>query len=190
MLWGAIHLPFIMAFVLGAAALSKIVLATDCSDANIEDLLTISMVKSSNEVPIGLRWFYCIGLGLALFCMGIISLCHIHKDGPVGVRIKKRNRMANRFIVCIIFFALPTATSLDSLQLVSVTTGLVIWVLLLELWGMSCPDESFFGEKKQCKYVARCKISKKDLETAVRRGTVLSVSALQDKGEKGYELAS
>jgi len=188
MLWGSVHIPFVMSFVLGAAALSKLVLTTDCSNANIDDLLDISMVKSEHEIPIGLRWFYCVGLGLALFCMGIISLTHVHKDGPAGVRIKKRHRLTNRFIVCIVFFALPTATSLNSLQLISVSTGLVIWVLLLELWGMSCPNESFFGEKRQCKYSARCKISKRDLEAAVKGGHVVNVSSLQATGEKGYDL--
>ncbi len=184
MVWGTAHLPFVMSFVLGASALSKLVLATDCRDANIEALFETYMARSDTEIPRGLRWFYCIGLGLALFCMGIISICHIHKDAE-GVRIKKRHRMANRFAVCIIFFCLPTAQWLNSLQLVSITTGLVIWVLLLELWGMSCPDESFFGEKKPCRYTAKCKISKKDLESAVKGGHVVNVSALKDTGEKG-----
>ncbi|KAE8449698.1 hypothetical protein EG329_007473 [Mollisiaceae sp. DMI_Dod_QoI] len=173
MVWGTAHLPFVMSFVLGASALSKLVLATDCRDANIEALFETYMARSDTEIPSGLRWFYCIGLGLALFCMGIISICHIHKDAE-GVRIKKRHRMANRFAVCIIFFCLPTAQWLNSLQLVSITTGLVIWVLLLELWGMSCPDESFFGEKKPCRYTAKCKISKKDLESAVKGGHVVN----------------
>lgn len=116
--------------------------------------------------------------------MGIISISHLHKDAD-GVRISKKTRMMNRFAICIIFFALPTAKGLNSLQLVSVTTGLVIWVLLWELWGMSCPQESFFGEKKPCRYTARCKISKKDLETAVKDGQVVSVSSLSEKEDKG-----
>lgn len=70
LIWSAVHLPFIMSFVLGAAALSKLVLATDCADANLEDLLELSMEKSEHEIPDGLRWFYCAGLGLALFMMG------------------------------------------------------------------------------------------------------------------------
>jgi len=93
--------------------------------------------------------------------------------------------MVNRFAVCIILFCLPTAHSLNSLHLVAITTGLIIWVLLLELWGMSCPDESFFGEKKPCKYTARCKISKKDLELAIKGGHVINVSDLSERGEKG-----
>lgn len=61
-----------MSFVLGAAALSKLVLATDCPDADAHDLLELSEEKSEHEIPDGLRWFYCAGLGLALFCMGML----------------------------------------------------------------------------------------------------------------------
>lgn len=63
-----------MAFVLGAAALSKIVLATDCPNALLESLTEFYVEKSEHEIPIGLRWFYCAGLGIALFCMGMIPL--------------------------------------------------------------------------------------------------------------------
>lgn len=126
-----------------------------------------------------------------LTTIGIISLTHIHKESSGHlIRIRKRTRLANRFAVCIILFCLPLVHSLNSVQLVSTTTGLVIWVLLLELWGMSCPDESFFGEKSACKYTARCKISKKDLESAVKGGQVIKVQEFMDRGEKGmYELS-
>ena len=124
--------------------------------------------------------------GSQLTGTGVISLCHIHKESSGDrIRIKKRTRLANRFAVCIILFCLPVVHWLNSLQLVSITTGLVVWVLLLELWGMSCPDESFFGEKKACKYTARCKISKKDLESAVKGGHVINVEELSSRGEKG-----
>jgi hypothetical protein len=179
-----------MSFVLGAAALSKLVLATDCQSTKIEDLTEEYILKSEPEIPIGLRWFYCAGLGIALFSMGIISITHVHKEVAQGVRIPKTYRMLNRFAVCIIIFVLPTAHELNSLQLISVTTGLVIWVLVLELWGSSCPQESFFGEKKSCKYTAWCKISKKDLESAVKGGHVINVEQLSDRGEKAmYQLS-
>lgn len=197
------------AVVLGASALSKFVLATDCSDARLEDLTETYMSKADAKIPAGLRWFYCVGFGTALACMsrsicykninskstklfsGAISVCHIHKDTKgFRIRIRKRYRVANRLVVCIIMCCLPTVHSLDSLQLVSVMTGLVVWVLLLELWGMSCPDESLFGEKTTCRYTARCKISKKDLEAAMKGGAVVNVRSLSDRGEKGmYELS-
>jgi hypothetical protein len=206
MAWSTAHLPFIMSFVLAAGALSKLVLATDCRDTKIEDLTETYILKSDPEIPIGLRWFYCGGLGIALFCMGksppllpvrlsltksgIISICHVHKDPAMGIRVRKSKRMANRFAVCIILCCLPTAHHLNSLQLISIVTGLIIWVLFVELFGCSSPEESFFGEKKQCKYTARCKISKKDLESAVKGGHVINVSELSDRGEKGlYEMS-
>lgn len=58
-----------MSFVLGGAALSKLVVATDCQDANVEDLTETYQAKSESEVAIGLRWFYCAGFGIALACM-------------------------------------------------------------------------------------------------------------------------
>ena len=55
---------------------------------------------------------------------------------------------------------------------------------------MSCPNETFFGEKKPCKYTARCRIMKKDLESAIKGGRVIQVQQLADSGEKGmYELS-
>ena len=189
-IWGGVHLPFIMSYVLGAAALSKLVLASDCSDADMHDLTPFYEEKSEDHLPAGLRWLYCVGLGLALLFMGVISLTHVHKDPPIGVRIKKCYRLANRAVVCVIFFCLPLAHDLNSLQLVSITTGMVVWVLLLELFGVSCPGDSFVGEKRRCKYTARCKISKKDLESAVKSGTVINVENLSGKGEKGmYEMS-
>lgn len=200
MAWTTAHIPFIMSFVLAAAALSKLVLATDCRDTKIEDLTETYMLKSEHEIPIGLRWFYCAGLGIALFCMGkslspdvyivltlsgIISICHLHKDPAFGVRVSKQKRMANRFAVCIIYLCLPTAHHLNSLQLVSIATGLIIWVLFVELFGCSSPEESFFGEKRACKYTARCKISKKELHAAIKGNQVINVSELSDRGEKG-----
>lgn len=59
-----------MTFVLASAALSKLVLQTDCADASVEDLSEDYQGKSEPDVAIGLRWFYCTGLGIALACMG------------------------------------------------------------------------------------------------------------------------
>ena len=68
-LWITSHLPFIMGYVLAGAALSRIVLATDCRDANVEDLTEQYVSKSEPELSSGLRWYYCGGLGVALFSM-------------------------------------------------------------------------------------------------------------------------
>jgi hypothetical protein len=58
-----------MSFVLGGAALSKMVLATDCSDANINDLTDTYQAAADDIVLVGLRWFYCAGFGIALASM-------------------------------------------------------------------------------------------------------------------------
>ena len=77
MIWMTAHLPFIMGYILAAASLSRLVLATDCHDANAEDLTEAYISNSQREVPSGLRWFYCGGLGTALLCMStrLHSLC-------------------------------------------------------------------------------------------------------------------
>lgn len=115
-------------------------------------------------------------------------MTHVHKESNDGrIRLAKRYRMANRLAICIIMICLPLAHSLNSLHLVSVVTGLLVWVLLLELWGASCPDDSFFGEAS-CKYTARCKVSKKELETAAKSGNPIDVQKLGRKGNVEYEV--
>jgi hypothetical protein len=84
MLWAAVHVPFVMSFVLAAGSLSKLVLATDCGDTKLEDLTEIYITKSEHEIPTGLRWFYCAGLGIALACMGL-SLAYILRPSPFSV---------------------------------------------------------------------------------------------------------
>lgn len=69
MIWISIHLPFIMAYVLASASLSKLVLAHDCSDTDLESLGESYVERSEEHIPDGLRWFYCAGLSLALTCM-------------------------------------------------------------------------------------------------------------------------
>lgn len=96
----------------------------------------------------------------------------------------------NRFAISVIIFCLPLARNLNSLHMISTTTGLILWVLLLELYGASCPKDTFFGENQACKYTARCKIAKKEMELAVKNGNVINVWELAGSGEKGlYELS-
>lgn len=64
-----VHLPFIMAYVLAGASLSRLVLATDCQDVNVDDLTDAYTGSSKSEISSGLRWFYCSGLGVALLSM-------------------------------------------------------------------------------------------------------------------------
>lgn len=95
-------------------------------------------------------------------CLAIISICHVHKEPEKGnIRLRKRVRIISRFVICIILFCLPTAQSLNSLQLLSTTTGLISWVLVLELWGTSNPSQKFSGGTHTSRYTAKTKISKK-----------------------------
>lgn len=63
-----------MSYVIASASLSKLVLAHDCNDTDTETLDESYIGRSEAEIPIGLRWFYCAGLGIALFCMSGSSL--------------------------------------------------------------------------------------------------------------------
>ena len=74
--WISIHLPFTMAFVLSGAALAKIVLAHDCPDADPESLWEVYEERSQEAITPGQRWFYCVGLGISLACMGKSGLMY------------------------------------------------------------------------------------------------------------------
>ena len=190
-LWMTAHLPFIMAYVLAGASLSKLVLATDCHNANPEDLTEAYRAKSEPEVPEGLRWFYCAGLGIALLCMSIISMTHEHKVFD-GQRIGKKYRIPNRVAVSVILICLPLAKDLSSLQLVSVTTALVVYVLMTDVYGSTSINDSFWKCNSQCKYRANCPLKKKIQVNALKSGTEIKLEEVKiDAGEKGfYEVSS
>lgn len=63
-----------MSYVLGAAALSKLVIAHDSSNSDPHTLTSHWEHRSIGEIPLAIRWFYCAGLGLALACMGLYPL--------------------------------------------------------------------------------------------------------------------
>jgi hypothetical protein len=160
-----------MAFILASAALSKLVVATDCADAPADTLTEFYHERSDEEVGLGLRLFYCAGLAIALASMGVISFSHEHKLF-LTCRMPKWLRLCFRGAVCIIIICLPAAPpeTLSSLGLVSITTGLTVGVLLVELWGKSCEEDTFWGDSTTCRYTAKC--SKKRLEEALKDGEV------------------
>jgi len=173
-----------MAYILAATALSKLVVAIDCPNTQLADLTEHYQHRSANVVSLGLRLYYCVGLGIALFSMGVISLSHEHKV-PIGMcRLPKWLRLSNRGAICIVFFCLPAAGErLNSLHLVALTTCLTTWVLLLELWGKSCRSQPFFfgaGEGK-CEYTARC--GQRRLEGATKSDGEVDIVEL-GRGEK------
>ncbi|KAG8941283.1 hypothetical protein FRC04_004645 [Tulasnella sp. 424] len=73
-LWFNAHLPFIMGFTLSSAALSRLVVAHDCPNADPERLMPTFAERSEAELSSGLRWFYCAGLGIAFFFMGGLAV--------------------------------------------------------------------------------------------------------------------
>ncbi|KFA77142.1 hypothetical protein S40288_05295 [Stachybotrys chartarum IBT 40288] len=146
-LWQHIHLPFIMAFLVATAGLSLLVLASDVPLADPERLSSNYRDLSLDYIQSGTRFFYCHGLAIALLCMGVISWCHEHRKPPT-LRWSKTVRLANRMVICFIMFFLPLAQDLRSTNLIALTLCLVLWVLLVELWGKSSTDDPFIGDKE------------------------------------------
>ena len=70
-----IHLPFIMSFVLAGGTLAKLVLAHDSKSLDPHYLTHHYEERSEDHISEGQRWFYCAGLGIALFCTG--EFCHL-----------------------------------------------------------------------------------------------------------------
>lgn len=60
----------ILGFTLAAGAAAKLVVAHDCANADNENLAEGSALRSVGEIALGLRWFYCGRLGVALAWMG------------------------------------------------------------------------------------------------------------------------
>lgn len=138
-LWFNAHLPFIMAFTLSAAALSRLVVAHDCINANPEDLIPTWEERSEAELTRGLRWFYCSGLGIAFFFMGVISF--VRRDPPrKNERIPQRYRLVLRTAVAVVWLCLPVAKELNSLELIGITTSMTVFTLAVDVYGMGRND--------------------------------------------------
>ena len=193
-LWVTAQVPFIMGYVLAAATLSQLVLAHDCHNADPDTLGENYVSKSAASVSSGVRWYYCGGLGVALLFMSLISLSHIHKRLP-NARFRKRPRLVIRCCIAIIIICLPLAHDhLSSLDLISITTALVVFVLVLDLYGNSCAGDAFWTggfcaeQKKQCKYSARCHISKRkkrEIEEAMRKGEKVDIESMLKRSGTG-----
>lgn len=165
MIWTMSHLPFIMAYVLGGGALSRLVLAVDTPDSHLDALAEPYRAKAEADIPWGIRWFYCGGFSVALIFMGFISISHVHKEIE-GLRWKKRYRLTGRYAIAVIILLLPLAESLDSLELVGIVTALVFVALVLELWACSSCNECPWTRSTPCRYVGKCQ--KKDLQALLK----------------------
>lgn len=166
-----------MSYIISCAALSKLVIASDSADADPETLTPHYAEKSEPHIDLGLRLFYCVGLGLALAVMLAINLSHEHKVAVSACRIPHWARLANRAVVCVVLCCLPAAGDrLNSLHLGALGTGLSAWVLAVELVGRSCRETSLFGGGGRCGYAARC--SRRELDEAMKSGGDVEVRAL------------
>ncbi|EFW98424.1 hypothetical protein CMQ_4276 [Grosmannia clavigera kw1407] len=173
-LWQNAHLLFTLAFVLSSAALSRLVVATDCANAPLDSLTPAFQAKATSHLGLGLRLYYSTGLGVALAAYALIAATHVHKATP-HCRLTKPLRLANRLAVAAVLCALPAARHLSSLQLVAIATGLLVWVLAFEVWGTSDRGEPLFAldvaaadgpTSSLPRYTARC--SERRLQQALR----------------------
>jgi hypothetical protein len=184
-IWIFGHLPLAMGYTLAATAMSKIVLAHDCSNSDEGSLGEQFAAQSLAEVSTGLRWFYCRGLAVALLFSCIISLSHIYWISE-NSRLTRDVRLAIRCLAAIAILLLPLIPKerLQSLALIGTTCSLMIGVLIVDLYGLSQKDRQFwFGgfphaEMKNTRYVAHCTLDdegktkiKKNLELG-RRTTI------------------
>ena len=114
-------------------------------------------------------------------------MSHVHKEFD-GERIGKRYRISVRLSVAVILIFLPLADSLSSLQLVSITTGLVVLTLMIDVYGSTSIHDEFWRCTSQCKYRANCPIKRKLAVDAVKTGTTINLEEVrvEDGGEKAY----
>lgn len=179
--WSMAHLPFIMTFVLGGSGLARLVVANDAPDSHLEWLTENYQARSENEVPDGIRWFYCGGLGLALMFMALISISHVHREHE-GIRITKKFRLMFRLVIAVILICLSLAYDLNSLQLIGTVTGLLVLLLVTELWAASDHRTKLVGRDRTCQYIGNC--GKKKLQEMVRGGREVDLNGLIADKEK------
>jgi hypothetical protein len=183
MVWVSVHLPFIMGYVLSGAALSRLVVAHDCDNANPETLTELYQERSEPELSDAIRWFYCGGLAVALFSMNIISFCHVHRK-VIGQRWRKRSRLIFRTAIAIIIACLPMAHELSSIGLIGTTCSFMVLVVFIEIWGTSCIQDSFLCDKGNCKYLAKAHLKKRQIE-GLKAGESIDIDDLSPTTTQG-----
>ena len=130
---------------LAGAALGRIVIASDCVDANADDLSDDFKDESTNPLPVSIRWLFSAALGAAVLAMGLIQLSH---EGPpprhhkLHQRLTREVRLGYRFVIGILWILLPLAgDKLNSLQLLLVVFFTAFSLVFIEVYG-----RSFVGE--------------------------------------------
>ncbi|KAI9723455.1 MAG: hypothetical protein M1828_004185 [Chrysothrix sp. TS-e1954] len=164
--WHTFHLPLIFSYILAGAALSRLVLATDVPGANIDDLAPESAVLSMPTISSGLRWFYCAGVGIALFSTCPIALGHDYRTPPnMDCPFTRERRLVVRLLISLAITFLGFAKSLDSLKIISITCGLVHLALFVELFGNTLSGHCHAAERKKCHYTVKRRDMRKSVTT-------------------------
>ena len=90
--------------------------------------------------------------------------------------------------MAVILIFLPLADSLSSLALVSITTGLIVLTLMIDVYGSTSMHDEFWKCTSQRSYRAHCPIKRKLAVDAVKTGTTIKLEEVQvlDGGEKAY----
>ncbi|KAF6817072.1 hypothetical protein CMUS01_12166 [Colletotrichum musicola] len=84
-----------------------------------------------------------------------------------------------RLAACLaMFFLLLAREHLNSFELMATTPGLVVWVLLLEIWGNSCKSDSFWAQGRRTGYSAR--FSMKELLNVTKSDEEVNVLGLKN----------
>ncbi|KAI5370915.1 putative Low temperature requirement A [Septoria linicola] len=179
--WSMGHLPFIMTFVLGGSGLAMLVAAHDEGNTHLQYLTEQYQGRSEDHILNGFRWFYCGGFGVALIFMALISASHVHREHE-NIRLTKHKRLVWRVLMATVIVCLPLAHSLNSLELIGLVTGILVFLLVVELGATSDARERLVGRAKECQYFGRC--SKRNLTAMVKSGQDMDVEELVKDKEK------
>ncbi|KJZ73087.1 hypothetical protein HIM_07471 [Hirsutella minnesotensis 3608] len=148
LVWQFAHLPAIMGYIVAASALMRLVMTEDVPDAWPEQVVPGQRSRIHAAFESSSRWLFCGGLAVTLFFMAVITLCHEHRR-PQTMRCPKSWRIVNRLVVCVVMLCLPVCPGLRSLDLLAITLGISVWVLIFDIWGASCKEDTWFGEKER-----------------------------------------
>lgn len=143
MAWNFGHIPYIMGLILAAGAAGPLVLAHDSSSADYHLLGAAFHERSEEHVSNGLRWFYAASIGVAVVSQAVISWAHVHRTlQPTNT--SKTVRLGVKCAVGTVLICLPLAEGLTSLGLMAVTCSLVVFVLIVDIFGAHCKGQSFW----------------------------------------------
>lgn len=114
-------------------------------------------------------------------------MTHVHKEFD-GQRVGKRYRIPLRVLIAIVIICLGFAKFLSSLQLISTSTGLVVFVLIVDLYGSTSIHDTFWRCTAQCKYSAECALKRKVILNALKNGKTVKISEANNAqlDEKGF----